>query len=123
TQIILVRTTLGSKRTKFDLNVTPLHAARITWPPPGVPFGGLADRWKDRLAKGRDSMRILPSEVKIETALDSRRGIQMTGIEPLADVKARLKRTLKSPKRKARLSSLEMTRPLQSWSLLLTMMM
>src|SRR5262247_3276631 len=38
TQIILVRTILGSKRTKFDLNVTPLHAARITWPPPAEPF-------------------------------------------------------------------------------------
>src|SRR5215510_5090875 len=30
-QIILVRTRFGSKRTKIDLNVTPLHAARITW--------------------------------------------------------------------------------------------
>src|SRR5262245_7309840 len=30
-QIILVRTRFGSKRTKFDLNVPPLHAARITW--------------------------------------------------------------------------------------------
>jgi hypothetical protein len=50
-QIILVGTAFGSKRTKLDLNVTSLHAARITWPTPAEPFGGVADCWEARLGK------------------------------------------------------------------------